>query len=66
MRLGLLALAVGIFLDGLLISLPVSVNTSAWYFGDTVLALGSVVAIAAWGFWASIGGRKLLRQDLFG
>jgi hypothetical protein len=65
-RLGLLALAVGIFLDGLLMSLPVSLNTSAWYFSDTTLALAGVVAMAAWGFWASISGRKLLRQDLFG
>jgi hypothetical protein len=66
LRWGLLTLTVGHFVTYILSSSPVAWHPSAWYFGNVVLTLAVVVAIAAWGFRASIAGRSLWRQDLFG
>jgi hypothetical protein len=66
LRLGLLALAVFIFLDGIASNIQATANTSAWYFGDNVLLLAAILALAAWGFHTSIAGRRLWKQDLLG
>jgi serine/threonine-protein kinase len=65
-RFGLLALAVFIFVDSVLSSAQVTANTSAWYFGNTVFLIATVLALAAWGFHTSIAGRRLWKQDLLG
>jgi serine/threonine protein kinase len=65
LRWGLLTLAVGIFVAGVLGTAPVTVQSSAWYFPSTVFMLGSVVALTAWAFHTSIAGRKLWKPDLF-
>jgi hypothetical protein len=65
-RWGLLALAVGMFVNNLLAIVPVTVRPSAWYFGSTLFMLASVVALTAWAFHASMAGRRLWKQDLFG
>jgi hypothetical protein len=64
LRFGLLALAAFIFVDGILSAIQPTTNTSVWYFGNNVLLLAGVLALAAWGFHTSIGGRKLWKQDL--
>jgi hypothetical protein len=46
---GLVTLATGIAVSGLLINVPVTLDTSAWYFGNMLLMLGVVVGLAAWG-----------------
>lgn len=66
LRFGLLALAVFIFLDGITSNIQATANTSAWYFGDNVLLLAAILALAAWGFHTSIAGRRLWKQDLLG
>jgi serine/threonine-protein kinase len=38
---------------------------SAWYFGGTALLLAAVLALAAWAFHTSLGGRRLWKADLF-
>jgi uncharacterized OB-fold protein len=65
LRFGLVALAVGIFVVDVLLNVPVTVHGSAWYLGSTVFVLATVVALAAWGFHASMAGRRLWKQDLF-
>jgi serine/threonine-protein kinase len=64
LRFGLLALATFIFVDSLITYTQVTTSTSAWYFGNNVLLLASVLALAAWGFHTSIAGRRLWKQDL--
>jgi serine/threonine-protein kinase len=64
LRFGLLALAVFIFVDGVVSAVQVTTNASAWYFGNDLLLLGAILALAAWGFHTSIAGRKLWKQDL--
>jgi hypothetical protein len=63
-RFGLLALSAFIFVGQLVNYTQVTASTSAWYFGHDLLLLGSVVALAAWGFHTSVAGRRLWKQDL--
>ena len=65
LRLGLLTLAVGIFVIDLLTIGPATWQPSAWYFGSTVFVLASIVALAVWALHTSIAGRRLWNPDLF-
>lgn len=57
LRWGLLAFAVGQFVTAILIVIPATLDTSAWYFGNTVLLLAIVVGLLAWGFYTSLAGK---------
>jgi hypothetical protein len=57
LRWGLLSFAVGGFVSSLLFDVPVTLDASAWYFGNMMLLLTIVVALALWGFYTSVGGR---------
>jgi hypothetical protein len=57
-RIGLLAAVAALTVDGLLRTMPLGASTSA------LLALLVVLAIAAWGFWTSLAGRPLFRDEL--
>ncbi len=57
LRWGLLSYAVGHFITSLLMNVPATTDTSAWYFGDMVLLMAIAVGLASWGFYASLGGR---------
>jgi predicted Ser/Thr protein kinase len=63
-RFGLVPLAVSIFAINVLSTVPFTADTSAWWFTNWVLALLSVVALAAWGFYHSLGGEKLWRAEI--
>jgi hypothetical protein len=65
-RLGLLTVAVGTLVEGLTRDIPITMNASAWYFGNAAFMVASVLGLALWGFFTSIAGRKLWKQDLFG
>jgi hypothetical protein len=58
-RFGLIPLAFAIFTINMLANLPYTADFSAWYMPTSVLALFSVVAIAGWGFYHSLGGEPL-------
>jgi serine/threonine-protein kinase len=64
LRFGLLALAVFIFVDNVLSNVQATANISAWYFGNDLLLLASVLILAAWGFHTSLGGRRIWKADL--
>lgn len=63
-RFGLVPLAVAIFTIDMLSRVPLTADTSAWWFTDSVLALLSVVAIAGWGFYHSLAGDKLWQAEM--
>ena len=65
-RLGLLTVAVASLVFGLVQGAPVTTNHMAWYFGNAVFMLSSVLAMAAWACYSSMAGRRLWRSDLFG
>jgi hypothetical protein len=54
LRFGLLPYAVAIFISELLLKLPATVDTSAWYFGNMLLLVLVAVALAGWGLYTSV------------
>jgi len=44
--------------------LPFTADFSAWYASTSILALLSVVAIAAWGWYHSMGNETLWRGEV--
>jgi serine/threonine-protein kinase len=63
LRWGLLAGAVSLWM--VLLEIPLTTHTSAWYHGYAVAALILLVAMAAWALRTSIKGRRLLPRGLF-
>lgn len=63
-RFGLVPLAVAAFTVDMLGNVPFTADTSQWYMGTTLLTLLSVLAIAGWGFYHSLGGQPLWKADL--
>ena len=59
LRFGLVPLAVGAFTVDLLGNIPFTADLSAWYAPPAFLALLSVIALAGWGFYHSLGGEPL-------
>jgi hypothetical protein len=60
-RFGLLAIVVGFFVYGLL-TLPITTDSSAFHFGNGLLVMGLVLALAIYGSFTSLGGRPLFRD----
>ncbi len=63
LRFGLIPLAVAIFTVDMALSLPLSGDISAWYMANSLVALFSVVIIAGWGFYHSLGGQTLWKVE---
>jgi hypothetical protein len=63
-RFGLLAFAAGVFVDDLLDLLPVTTNTAAPYFAQSILTMAIALALCIWAFRTSIAGSRLWRSDL--
>ena len=62
-RFGLVPLAVAAFTINLMASLPFSADLSTWYMPTSIMALLTVVAIAGWGFYHSVGGAPLWKLE---
>jgi serine/threonine-protein kinase len=59
-RIGLVAALVDSFVFTLLLSNPITLQSSAWYSSAGYVALGIVAAIAVYGFKTALGGRPVL------
>ena len=59
LRFGFVPLACAIFTIDLMDNVPFSADFSAWYMTTSIFALLSVVALAGWGFYHSLGGEPL-------
>jgi len=64
LRFGFVPLACAIFTINLMASIPFSADLSAWYMPTSILALLSVVALAGWGFYHSLGGEQLWKVEI--
>ena len=58
-RFGLVPLMVAIFTVNMALNVPLSADFSIWYMTTSILALLSVVAMAGWGFYHSLGGQPV-------
>jgi serine/threonine protein kinase len=63
-RFGLIPLACAIFTVDMLSNVPFTADFSAWYMGTFALTTLSVVALAGWGFYQSLGGEPLWRPEM--
>ena len=63
-RFGLVALICGIFTVDMLANVPLSSDFSAWYMTTCLLALFSIVALAGWGYYLSLGGQPLWKAEV--
>jgi predicted Ser/Thr protein kinase len=64
-RFGLVALAAGLYTVDLIIGVPMPASASSWYAPATAFVFLSVLGVAAWGFYTSLGGRPLWSSKLF-
>jgi serine/threonine-protein kinase len=64
LRFGLVPLAVGAFTVDMLANVPFTADLSEWYVPSTLLALLSVVAVAGWGFYHSLGGQAVWKVEM--
>jgi len=63
-RFGLVPLAVAIFTIDMMLGVPFSADFSTWYMTTSLLALLSVVILAGWGFYHSLGGQPLWKVEM--
>ena len=63
-RFGLIVLAVATFMANVLLNLPFSLDFSSWYATHCVFVLLAFVAIASWGFYTSLAGQSLWKDEL--
>jgi hypothetical protein len=63
-RFGLVPLACAIFTIDMLANVPFTADLSAWYMPTSVLTLASVLALAGWGFYQSLGGETVWKPEI--
>jgi len=63
-RFGLVPLMVAIFTIDMMGNVPFSADVSTWYMTSSILALLSLVVIAGWGFYHSLGGQPLWKVEM--
>ena len=64
LRWGLLSYAVAHFTSAILLNVPATLDTSAWFFGNVILLVALVVGLAAWGFYTSLAGKLWAGETL--
>ena len=64
LRFGLIPLAVAIFTVDMAANLPLAGDLSAWFMTNSLLALASVLALAVWGFYHSLGGQPIWKPEI--
>jgi hypothetical protein len=63
-RFGLVPLACAIFTIDMMVGVPFSADFSTWYMTTSILALLSVLVIAGWGFYHSLGGQRVWKLEV--
>ena len=59
-RFGILAVAASTFCSLLLMRLPLTFDTSSWYFGRSLFGVLLLVTLAIYGFVTALGGKRAL------
>jgi hypothetical protein len=54
LRWGLLAYAVGVFVSELLLKVPATLDSSAWYFGSMLTVVAVAIALASWALYTVV------------
>jgi serine/threonine-protein kinase len=62
---GLIVLAMAVLTVDVLLNVPTTLDFSNWYAARSLCVLLSFAVIAAWGFYTSLAGQRLWKEDLF-
>ena len=62
--LGFLALLVLLFVSPLLRNFPQTLDPHAWFVGAAAFGPVVLLVLAVYGFWVSVGGQRLVRDEL--
>jgi hypothetical protein len=65
-RFGLLAFVVTNVVNGLLQTMPLTFDLTAWWAAPTWITLAALLFVAGWGFRASLAGRPVFRDAVLG
>jgi serine/threonine-protein kinase len=58
LRFGLVTMVAALFAADTALNIPVTLNSSLWYFTSTSLALATIPALAIWGCYTALGGQR--------
>jgi hypothetical protein len=64
-RFGLIVLAIACFAANVLLNVPYSLDFSNWYTAHSLFIVLTFVAMGVWGFYNSLAGKTLLKDELF-
>ena len=64
-RFGLIVLGVCCFTTNVLANVPYTLDFSNWYAASSLIIVLFYVALGAWGFYLSLAGKPLWRDELF-
>ncbi|HEV1995905.1 MAG TPA: hypothetical protein VGR03_16350, partial [Candidatus Acidoferrum sp.] len=64
-RFGLIVLAIGIVLANVLLNVPYTMDFSTWYAARSLCVVLAFVVMAIWGFYTSLAGQRLWKDELF-
>lgn len=64
-RFGLIVLATALFTANVLLNLPYAYGFSTWYAAHAAVMVAVTLAVAVFGFYTSLGGQKIWKDDLF-
>jgi serine/threonine protein kinase len=64
-RFGLIVLALAVLTVDVLLNVPYTLDFSNWYAARSLCVVLGFVLIAAWGFYTSLAGQRLWKEDLF-
>lgn len=64
-RFGLIVLATGIVFTNVLLNVPYTIDFSTWYAARSLCAVLAIFAMAIWGFYTSLAGQRLWKDELF-
>jgi hypothetical protein len=62
LRWGLLSSAVANFVTSILMNIPATLDTSAWYFGNMLVLLAIAVGLATWAFYTSLASKEKIAR----
>jgi uncharacterized membrane protein YhdT len=63
-RFGLIVLGVACFMANLLLNVPFTLDFSNWYAAHCVFIVLLFVALGAWGFYLSLAGKPLWKDEV--
>jgi serine/threonine-protein kinase len=64
-RFGLIVLAGAVLTVDVLLNIPITGDLSNWYAARALCVILGFVALAAWGFYTSLAGQRLWKDELF-